>query len=167
MMTPRPIDNCYWVVPGKLLAGEYPRNLDDASSPQKIARLTDVGVSVFIDLTEAGELSPYAQWLDGASHHRFAVVDASVPRSASLTTEILDAIDHHISEGRTVYLHCWGGIGRTGTIVGCWLARHGHPGQVGLGRLEELWQQCPKSRYRKSPETQEQRDYVLDWQENR
>lgn len=167
MMTPRPIDNCYWVVPGKLLAGEYPRNLDDASSPQKMARLTDAGVSVFIDLTEAGELSPYAQWLDEASHQRFAVVDRSVPRSPSLTTEILDAIDHHISEGRTVYLHCWGGIGRTGTIVGCWLSRQGYPGQAGLGRLEELWQQCPKSRYRRSPETQEQRDYVLNWEENR
>ena len=26
-----PIDNSYWVVPGQLLAGEYPRNIDDAS----------------------------------------------------------------------------------------------------------------------------------------
>ena len=62
-MLSRPIENCYWVVPGKLLAGEYPRNQDDASSPEKIARLTDAGVSVFIDLTEQGELSPYQRWL--------------------------------------------------------------------------------------------------------
>ncbi len=49
----RPIENCYWVAPGKLLAGEYPRNLDDESSPDKIARLIDAGISAFIDLTEA------------------------------------------------------------------------------------------------------------------
>ena len=74
MMTPRPIDNCYWVVPGKLLAGEYPRNVDDASSQQKIARLTDAGVSVFIDLTEAGELSPYTQ-LSRVNHSCRFIVD--------------------------------------------------------------------------------------------
>ena len=167
MMAHRPIDNCYWVVPGKLLAGEYPRNCDDATSPQKVAHLTDAGVSAFIDLTEAGELSQYEQWLEGASHQRFAVADGSVPESPALTTEILDAIDHHIDAGRTVYAHCWGGVGRTGTIVGCWLARHGYAGQAALERLQQLWQQCPKSRYRKSPETSEQRDYILGWQENR
>ncbi len=25
-----------------------------------------------------------------------------------------------------VYVHCWGGVGRTGTVVGCWLLRHGY-----------------------------------------
>jgi hypothetical protein len=88
----RPIDNCYWVLPGKLLAGEYPRNLDDASSPQKIARLTDAGITAFIDLTEENALSPYAQWLDTASHQRVAITDASVPSSLNWTVEILETI---------------------------------------------------------------------------
>ena len=29
--------------------------------------------------------------------------------------EILDAVDRALAAGRNVYLHCWGGIGRTGT----------------------------------------------------
>ena len=29
-------------------------------------------------------------------------------------------------EGRRVYVHCWGGLGRTGVVIGCWLVRHGH-----------------------------------------
>ena len=38
---------------------------------------------------------------------------------------VLDAIDKDIADGRTVYVHCWGGIGRTGMVIGCWLVRHG------------------------------------------
>ena len=166
-MTSRPIENCYWVAPGKLLAGEYPRNLDEESSRDKLARLTEAGVSVFIDLTQEGDLSPYSQWLDTATHQRFPIIDGSVPESPELTTAVLDAIDEHIGEGRTVYVHCLGGIGRTGTIVGCWLARHDHVGQEALDRLDELWQECPKSRYTRSPETWEQAQYVLNWEEGR
>ena len=166
-MENRPIDNSYWVAPGKLLAGEYPRNIDNASSPQKVAQLTGAGVSVFIDLTEDGELSPYSQWLDGQIHQRFGVVDQSVPHSETFTAEILDAIDRHIADGRTVYVHCWGGVGRTGTIVGCWLARHGYPGEAALARLTELWSECAKSRTRCSPERSSQANYILNWTEPR
>lgn len=28
----QPIDNCYWVDPGRLLAGEYPGDVDDESA---------------------------------------------------------------------------------------------------------------------------------------
>ena len=38
---------------------------------------------------------------------------------------ILDEIDGAILNGKTVYVHCLGGIGRTGTVVGCYLVRHG------------------------------------------
>lgn len=33
-----------------------------------------------------------------------------------------------LAAGQTVYVHCYGGIGRTGTVVGCWLVRHGLSG---------------------------------------
>ena len=158
---------CYWVVPGKLLAGEYPRNVDEGSSREKLAMLTDAGVSAFIDLTEADEgLEPYAHMLDGPSHERFAIRDMSIPSSKELTTAALDAIDRYLAGGRTVYVHCWGGVGRTGTIIGCWLARHGEPGQAALDRLGELWLENPKSRLgQRSPERPEQERYVREWME--
>ena len=34
-----------------------------------------------------------------------------------------------------VYVHCWGGIGRTGTVVGCWLVRHGMTGDEALAEF--------------------------------
>lgn len=163
---PRPIEKCYWVIPGKLLAGEYPRTLDEASSREKLGRLAGAGVAAFIDLTEAGELKPYAYLLDGPSHQRFPIRDVSIPASPELTKNALDAIDGHLAEGRTVYVHCWGGVGRTGVIIGCWLARrYCGPGAAALGMLQDLWQENPKSRTHQSPETEEQREYVRRWRE--
>ena len=167
-MTDQPIENCYWVSRGKLLAGEYPRNRDEESSRQKINALILSGITSFIDLTEENEgLLPYSGFLDTVSHQRFPIRDISIPDSPDVTLAILDAIDHHISLGGMVYLHCWGGVGRTGVIVGCWLARHGFKGEAALARLNELWQQCPKSAHRNSPETKEQQKYILMWEENR
>ena len=153
--SPLPIPHCYWVIPGKLLAGDYPRTLDEDSSRAKLKQLTDAGVTAFIDLTEPNEptwngepMKPYAYLLDGPSHQRFAIRDQKTPASPELTRSALDAIDTHLAAGQTVYVHCWGGVGRTGTIIGCWLGRHYEPGYAALGRLTELWHANPKSRTR-------------------
>jgi hypothetical protein len=165
-MTSQPIEQCYWVVPGKFLAGEYPRDKDKSSSLLKINSLIEAGVLAFIDLTEKDEgLLPYSELIGTASHHRFPIPDVSIPESSEVTVAVLDAIDYHISHGQIVYLHCWGGVGRTGVMVGCWLARHGYEGRAALDRLHRLWQKCPKSHYRRSPETGEQERYILRWEE--
>jgi protein-tyrosine phosphatase len=167
----QPIEHSYWVIPGRFLAGEYPRGLDELASEAKIEALIDAGVTAFIDLTEQDEgLRPYTYLLEpykssGVTHQRFPISDFKTPRSPAFTRAILDAIDRHLGEGRTVYLHCWGGVGRTGTIVGCWLARHGHRGEAALAKLHELWKQNPKSTARRSPETKEQETYILEWNE--
>ena len=78
---------------------------------------------------------------------------------------ILDAIDHALAEGRNVYVHCWGGVGRTGTVVGCWLVRHGRTGDEALDQVADWWQSMEKADRRRSPETREQRTYVREWAE--
>ena len=167
----RPIENCYWVEPGRFLAGEYPRTPDEASSLLKLNALVDAGVQAFINLTgKDEELEPYDTLFSQCSagdltHERFGIRDVSVPRSHKHTASILNAIDRRLADGKTVYVHCWGGVGRTGVIVGCWLARHGHPGEDALARLRELWKQCPKSASRPSPETPAQEQYIVGWSE--
>ena len=165
---PKPIENCYWVSFGKLLAGEYPRTKDRESSLARMTALRKAGVSAFIDLTsENDNLLSYQELLDGAVYQRFPIRDVSVPTSPLRTMALLDAIDHHIQQGRLVYIHCWGGVGRTGTIIGCWLSRNTSysEGNV-LKRLHDLWRHCPKSRSRKSPETEEQEMFVRGWEES-
>lgn len=168
----KPFDNCYWVVPGKFLAGEYPGSPNGIEAREKIDRLLGFGVDCFVDLThEADELEPYEDILREAAGIRevrlvkFPIPDVSIPRSKASTVSILDAIDEAIRKGNLVYVHCWGGVGRTGLIVGCWLARHGQKGQSALDTLNEMWQQCAKSKSRRSPETREQEEFIRTWVE--
>ena len=163
-----PFPASYWVIPGRLLAGEYPAALSEASTRHKLARLADAGVTSFIDLTQPGELPPYAHLLPAAAtHHRFPIQDLSVPQSPARMTAILDAIDHALQRGDIIYIHCYAGVGRTGAAVGCWLARHGGAGggPAALTKLSELRRYCSTST-RQSPETREQREYVMNWREH-
>jgi len=165
-MTERPIANSYWVSEGRLLAGEYPGTGSRETAQARIEAFLRAGVDVFVDLTAKGELRPYDDLVAPAHYVRFPLCDVSVPDSENKMVEILDAIDGHLSAGRLVYVHCWGGIGRTGTVVGCWLARR-DGGKQALAILEDLWMECPKSAYASSPETDEQRRYILEWEAGR
>ena len=129
------LPDSYWVVPGKLLAGEYPGSQAEAETVAGLDALREAGVTSFVDLTEEGELVPYQPLLQaGVRHRRMAVRDLDVP-SAEEMQAMLDLVDAELERGETVYVHCWGGVGRTGTLVGCWLARHGLPGEEALERL--------------------------------
>jgi hypothetical protein len=172
-IAPRPIPACYWVIPGRFLAGEYPRTMDPVASEKRLAALIESGIRVFIDLTQdVDNLLPYAGLFSEVSpnqeikHERFPIKDRSIPESPECTGNILDTIDAHLAAGRGVYLHCWGGIGRTGTVVGCWLGRHGQNAQVALRYLGILWHPCSKSAFRRSPETVEQEKYLMSWPPN-
>ena len=53
-----PIPDAYWVVPGRLLAGEYPGAKMDAEARRKLRLFLGAGVNFFLDLTEEAELAP-------------------------------------------------------------------------------------------------------------
>jgi predicted protein tyrosine phosphatase len=167
----RPIADSYWVLPGRLLAGEYPGAWSEEQARQKLGYLLDAGVTYFINLTEAGEygLKPYSPLLPelealrgmDVEHHRRPIRDMDTPTAGEMDS-ILDAIDKALASGKTVYVHCYGGIGRTGTVVGCYLARHGTPGEKALEQIAR-WREGTPDGWRASPETGEQRQMVLDW----
>ena len=163
---PRPDPNTYWVVDGRFLAGEYPGARDPAAAREKVAAFRKAGVTTFIDLTEANELAPYEGLLaqTGVEYRRLSIRDLDVPRTPAHLHEILDAIDDALARGRTVYLHCWGGIGRTGTVVACWLQRTGLTPEQALLKLADFWRTVEKRHRRPhTPETREQVAWVHGW----
>jgi protein-tyrosine phosphatase len=107
------------------------------------AQLGD-GTTLFVDLTEEGELEPYAHLLpEGVRHVRVPIADFGVPGEAEMV-RALDLIDDALAGGEAVYVHCRAGVGRTRTVIGCHRKRHGlAPG------LE--------------PETGKQREFVRTW----
>ena len=161
------LPNAYWVLPGKLMAGPYPGDLLPEELERKLAGLLNAGVNEFFDLTTPEDgLEPYQAGLPHdrrAGYRRWAIQDFSVPSQEEMR-EILDELDLLVDSGRTVYLHCWGGRGRTGTVVGCYLARHGLSGEKALARIAELRKGTPKG-WMDSPETPEQRRMVLEWRD--
>lgn len=166
-----PIPNAYWVLPGQLLAGEYPGSLDPELRQRRLHQFLQAGVSFFLDLTEEGELIPYKPilqeqaWAIGLPcppvHRRMPIPDFGVPTIPEMRL-ILGVIDDALSAGHTVYVHCWGGTGRTGTVVGCYLVQQGLNGAESLQRLSSLRRQTPTAG-RDSPETKVQRQMVLRW----
>jgi len=131
----RPNDNTYWVVNDKFIAGEYPtdRSVREEASMEKLRKYLDLGINYFVDLTQNGEKEPYEQMLKKiakekeakVSYQRLPIQDFGIPTKQEMK-QILDTIDGAIADGKTVYVHCRGGIGRTGTTVGCFLARNGN-----------------------------------------
>lgn len=166
-----PFPNSYWVIAGKLLAGEYPgsKYFEDETR-HKLHRLIEVGVNLFIDLTSPEDINSYlpileeeAGWLDEEiEYRRFQIPDFSIPAEEEMMC-ILDTIDAALDAGKMVYVHCWAGIGRTGTVIGCYLVQHGMSGEAALERIAELRDGIPIS-WTRSPESSAQWTMVTNWQ---
>jgi len=155
---------CYWVVAGRFLAGSFPYNPGIDNPHDFLHSLLDNGIDAFIDLTEEDELVHYQPVLAKLTakdllYRRFPIVDYSVATLAEMQ-QLVAHINQLLEEGRHVYLHCRGGIGRTGTVVGCWLRSQGHDGESALAELANLFSASNAARFSRSPETEEQREFV-------
>lgn len=146
-----PIPGSYWVVPSRMAAG--PRPAADLG-------LRNRGIDVVIDLTLpvlAG--GPSRQQIMVLRH---PIPDFDVPTETAMRA-LLDDIDRALDGDRTVYVHCEAGLGRTGTVVGCWLVRHGvcRPGDA-VDAIADLRRRAGLLAKR-SPETIAQRRLVESW----
>ena len=166
----RPNENTYWVTEN-LIAGEYPGAYEEKETRDKIKEYLNLGINYFVDLTKENEKDPYKHILMEEAtkakikvrHRRLSIEDFGIP-SKELMATILDTIDEAVAEKKKVYVHCRGGIGRTGTTVGCYLARHGYSGDDALVEVNRLFQNSERSfESSSSPETGAQKEMVRGW----
>jgi hypothetical protein len=174
MSLTKPISESYWVKPGFFLAGEYPGHYDEFIARQRLSAFLKAGFADFIDLTYPTELESY-EWIlkevaqsndIETAYNRISIQDRGIPVYATMK-HILDLIDANLERSRKIYVHCWGGVGRTGTVVGCYLVRHGLSGDQALRQIADWWMDVPKHIYNPtSPETVEQSEFIRTWRDS-
>ncbi len=172
-----PFNGSYWVVPGNLLAGGYPGSEDPIEEERKLKGLIQAGIRHVISLMEPQEYDrpddPFAPYVDhmesiaeklkiSITFDQISIKDFSVSTERQMF-RILNQIDMCIKYDKPVYVHCLGGKGRTGTVVGCYLTRHGFAtGNDVIVMIKEL-RKNTEDFSDPSPETREQINMVLNW----
>ncbi len=172
-----PFNRSYWVDPGKLLAGGYPGSEDPIEEKINLKRLIQVGIRHVISLLEPQEYDPseypFAPYVDhmesiaqnlkmSVTFDQISIKDFSVPTERQMVL-ILNQIDMCIKYDKPVYVHCWGGKGRTGTVVGCYLTKHGMAAGIDTIEMIKKKKKNTVDFSDPSPETKKQINMVLNW----
>ena len=173
-MTRKPFSQSFWVHEGLLCAGCYPGDPDQAKRDAKLRGLLDCGIRRVLNLMEVTEkghggrpFEPYVPRLMELAAEREVVVaclslpipDASAPAPLALQ-KILQMIAEGLRDQTPTYLHCWGGHGRTGTVVACHLIDNGHTPQQAIDALLRFRADLPKNHH---PFEGGQEQFVRSW----
>jgi protein tyrosine phosphatase len=174
---PVPFPRSYWVIPDKFLAGFYPGSKNPKEATEKLTALINSGIRHVINLMEPDERDltghrfvPYDEVMESiaarikvsVTFDQLPIKDLSVPTEHHMT-RILNQIDLCIKHSKPVYVHCLDEIGRTGTVVGCYLVRHGLATRKNVLDLIRDLRKDSEDADRRSPETREQRGMVVGW----
>ena len=174
-----PFNRSYWVVPGKFMAGGYPGSEDPIKEDRNLKGLIHAGIRHVISLIQPQEYmrpdEPFAPYVDhmesiaqklkvSVTFDQISIRDFSVPTKRQMI-RILNQIDMCIKYDKPVYLHCWGGKGRAGTVIGCYLARHGFAAGNDVIEMIKKLRKNTVDYLDPSPETREQIKMVINWNE--
>jgi len=150
-----------------LVPGPWPGRLAILSRPRGGDWLEDdvrewarLGIDVVVSLLTPGEVEEFAIADEanlcrenGIGFVNLPVPDRGVPPSREAVLDLVSQLDAHLSNGKTVGIHCRQGIGRSGVLAACLLISSGEPPAPAFERLSA-------SRGRPVPETSEQRGWV-------
>jgi len=172
----KPLLETYWVVPGRLLAGDSLHYLLEEERRTVLNWLFRKGVDYFFDLSDADDYD--YDWegferslqdeaaLQGEQivYRSMALPGRKAPKREMMKT-VLDTIDQALAGGYTVFASCRDLGKQSGMVAGCYLARHGMNGKQALKEIERL---RAHSTYwwLLAPALESQRRFVRGWQVN-
>ena len=125
--------NFSWVIPGKLAGCRAPwRELE-------VQFLKEQGVQVLVRLQELDRLRVSSDDMVslGVEDLAYPVPDGGAP-SPGEAAFLVEFIHNSISKGKRVAVACGGGIGRTGTLLACYLVFQGMHAQQAMSAVRAI-----------------------------
>lgn len=121
------IDNFRWLVEGRVAGSGVPRAIED------IEWLKLQGVDTIVSFSKISpKLINKIQSL-GMHHFEIPIEDYGTPEYVQIN-RFLDLVEKEAEEGRTILMHCYSGIGRTGTMFALYLVNNGLDWQKAVER---------------------------------
>jgi len=178
------------------MCGHYPgacpsRQISDELIAENLANIKTAGISMFVCLQDelppqdgvwpcegipkVSERAPLATGnfrnyrdlaAEDTSYVHYKLPDLSVAASLNDLDEIVCFLMERVINGDRLYIHCWGGRGRTGLISACLLGAlfKELSAEEALERVQRAYSlRQPWRKSSMSPETEEQKKQVWDW----
>ncbi len=145
------VPNFSWLIEGRLAGVSYPRSED------ALALLSKLGVKALLSLPEEPLPTELLTKYELHMEH-LPIVDFTAP-TLSQAEQAVAIIDGFLAQGLPVAVHCAAGLGRTGTILACYLVSQGYSAK---DAIEEVRTKRPGSL-----ETPEQEAIVREFERHR
>jgi hypothetical protein len=182
-----PTTESNWVLPDRLMMGAYPASLCDDQHYEVSKRLLRCGIRTFVCLQdEYDHTATPEQWklgqrirpyiydtaeilrtnesFEGSSQQlellHVAIKDCSITMD-QVVQELAEEVCYRLCMGESIYVHCWGGHGRTGTLVAIVIGMlFGLDANEALARTQHFHDLRYSPLGVQSPQTLEQRNQV-------